>query len=158
MPGFTRKELEEGFASYCDLREQSSAKQDWSIWGGQFSEDAHYVEHAYGEFHGRAAIVDWITKVMAPFPHMTFPNDWAVMDTDQGCVVFQCQNRLAHPTDPGGEPFQFPTWSLIRYAGNGLWSYEEDMYNPKEGGEAISGWIKAGGQFQSRELVKMVKA
>jgi hypothetical protein len=65
--GHSRAELEQAFASYCALREQSSRTGDWAIWGNQFSDDARYLEHAYGELHGRDAIVAWITGVMAPF-------------------------------------------------------------------------------------------
>ena len=158
MPQYTRDEIEKAFQNYCALRERASETGDWSIWADQFTEDAGYVEHAYGEFKGRDAIREWITQVMAPFPHMTFPNDWYLIDESQGSVVFQCQNRLEHPTDPDGPPFEFPTWSLIRYAGNQQWSYEEDMYNPKDGATAIGGWHRAGGKFESPELVKMTNA
>jgi len=156
MAKFTREGLVKAYGHYQELREQASTTGDWSIWGNQFTEDARYVEHAYGEFQGRDAIVKWICEVMAPFPQMTFPNDWIVYDPDEGRVVFQAQNRLEHPSDPNGGPFQFPSWTLLHYAGDLQWSYEEDMYNPKEGADAISGWIKAGGVFQSKELVKMV--
>jgi len=44
-----------------------------------FTEDADYIEHAFGVFKGRDRIRDWITKVMAPFPHMTVPQDWVRM-------------------------------------------------------------------------------
>ena len=67
-----------------------------------FTEDAHYVEHAYGEMQGRAAIEEWITKVMAPFPKMTFPQDWSVIDVPNAAVVFQCQNELPEPFDAEG--------------------------------------------------------
>ena len=153
--GFTRAELERAFADYCALRERAIASGDWTIWGNQFSDDARYVEHAYGELSGRAAIVAWITGVMAPFPTMTVPNDWVVYDEARGWVVFQCQNRLPHPTDPNGAPFQFPTWSLLHYAGDGRWSYEEDMYNAKAAADVVQGWLRAGGKLASPERVKM---
>jgi SnoaL-like domain len=158
MPRFTRAQLQDGFAHYKHLREEASRTGDWAPWGRQFSEDARYIECAYGEFHGRAAIVDWIVKVMSPFPHMTFPDDWVVVDPDAGCVVFQCQNRLEHPTDPQGAPFQFPTWSKLEYAGEQLWSLEHDMYNPKSAADAIQAWLRAGGRFRTPELVKMKHA
>ncbi len=132
---------------------QSAASGD--AWAGKFTEDVHYVEHAYGEVHGREAVRDWITRVMAPFPHMDFPMDWHVIDEERGWVIFQCQNRLPHPNEPDGPPFQFPTWILIRYAGDGLWSYEEDNYNPKEAGDTIKAWLAAGGKLRVREQVKM---
>jgi hypothetical protein len=153
--GFTRAELEQAFASYCALRERAIASGDWAVWGNQFSDDARYVEHAYGELSGREAIVAWITGVMAPFPHMTFPNDWVVFDEARGWVVFQCQNRLEHPSDPNGAPFQFATWSLLHYAGDGRWSYEEDMYNAKAAADTIQAWLRAGGKLAAPERVKM---
>ena len=153
MGEFGREELERAFANYCELR--GGPDRDWAAWGAQFTEDAHYVECAYGEMRGRAAITDWIVKVMTPFPTMTFPNDWVVFDPERGWVIFQCQNRLEHPRDPDGAPFQFATWSLLRYAGDRLWSYEEDMYNPKAAERTIQAWIAAGGKLASRELVKM---
>lgn len=150
-----REELERAFARYCEVREQAIASGDWRPWGALFTEDAPYVEHAYGEFHGRRAITEWIVGVMAPFPSMTFPNDWVVFDPEQGCVVFQCQNRLPHPTDPGGPPFQFPTWTRLDYAGDGLWRREEDVYNPRRAAETIQAWIRAGGRLAARERIRM---
>ena len=151
----TRAELELAFAHYCDVRERAIATSDWRRWAALFTEDARYVEHAYGEFHGRQAIADWIVGVMEPFPMMTFPNDWVVFDPEQSFVVFQCQNRLPHPTDPSGPPFQFPTWTKLDYAGDGLWSCEEDVYNPKKAAAVIQAWIQAGGRRAARERVKM---
>ena len=155
MARFPRAELERAFARYCEINETASGSGDWGAWANKFTEDVRYIEHAYGEFHGREAVREWITGVMAPFPHMDFPMDWVIYDEERGWVVFQCQNRLAHPTDPDGAPFQFPTWSLIKYAGDRLWSYEEDNYNPKEAGEVIQAWLAAGGKLRERERVKM---
>lgn len=151
----TRDEIEVAFGHYCDVREYAIASGDWRRWAALFTEDACYVEHAYGEFRGRQAIADWIVGVMEPFPTMTFPNDWVVFDPEQGFVVFQCQNRLPHPTDSNGAPFQFPTWTKLDYAGDGFWSREEDVYNPKRAAEVIQAWIQAGGRLAARERVKM---
>ena len=156
MGKYSLTELEDAFAKYNEARDQASRTGDWSIWAARFREDAHYVEHAYGEMDGRAAIEKWITDVMAPFPTMTFPQDWWVLDEERDAIVFQCQNRLEHPTDPTGEPFQFPNWSRIVYGGGGLWQSEEDIYNPaRDAPRVIKGWLAAGGKFASPEVVKM---
>ena len=156
MAGFTREELQHALELYNHARDEASRTGDWSIWAAMFTEDAHYVEHAFGEFHGREAIREWITNVMAPFPHMTFPQDWVAFDEANGAIVFQCQNRLEHPTDPKGAPFQFPSWTRLIYAGNGLFSYEEDVYNPlRDANRVVSAWAKAGGKFASPPLVSM---
>jgi len=156
MAKFSRQELEEGLKIYNHARDEASRTGDWSIWASVFTEDAHYVEHAYGEFDGRAAIRDWITKVMAPFPHMTFPQDWVAFDEEKGAIVFQCQNRLEHPNDPNGEPFQFPSWTRLIYAGNGQFSEEEDVYNPaRDANRVVAAWIQAGGKLASDLFLEM---
>ncbi|MDQ3293939.1 MAG: nuclear transport factor 2 family protein, partial [Actinomycetota bacterium] len=33
--------------------------------------------------------------------------------------------------------------TVLHYAGDGLWSYEEDAYNPANMGEMVTGWIAA---------------
>ncbi|MDX1648721.1 MAG: nuclear transport factor 2 family protein, partial [Myxococcota bacterium] len=129
---------------------------DWSIWADCFTEDAHYVEHAYGELHGREAIRKWITEVMAPFPRMTFPQDWWVLDEENDAVVFQCQNAFPEPFDADGRPFQFPTWTRLVYGGDGLWKSEEDVYNPaRDAPRVFKAWARAGGRVESAEKVKM---
>ena len=159
MPKYSRAELVAAFETYNKARLESQSTGDWNIWAGVFTEDAHYVEHAYGEFQGREAIAKWICDVMAPFPEMTFPQDWIAFDDEKGAIVFQCQNRLPHPTDPGGDPFSFPTLTRLVYAGDGLFSSEEDIYNPsKDAGPTIKAWAQAGGQFASKEKVKMERS
>ena len=156
MGRFSREEIFEAFARYNAARDEASRTGDWSIWAAVFTEDARYVEHAYGEFRGRDEIEAWITRVMAPFPHMTFPQDWWAFDEANDAIVFQCQNRLAHPTDPHGEPFQFPSWTRIVYGGGGLWREEEDVYNPvRDAPRVIKAWREAGGRFETREQVGM---
>jgi len=156
MPKVSRQELEEAFAHYNEARIEAQESNDWTIWANRFTEDAHYTEHAYGEMHGRAAIAEWICGVMAPFPEMTFPQDWVVFDEENGAVVFQCQNRLPHPSDPDGEPFQFPNWTRLVYGGDGRWKSEEDVYNPAyQANSVIQAWIAAGGKFATPEQVKM---
>lgn len=153
---YSREELEDALATYNKARDKASETGDWSIWAEVFTDDADYIEHAYGLFKGKAAITEWIAKVMAPFPHMTFPQDWIAFDEETGCVVFQCQNRLEHPTDADGEPFQFPSWTRLTYAGDGKWSCEEDIYNPaRDANRVVGAWLAAGGEFRTAPLLEM---
>ncbi len=157
MARYTRAELEAALESYNEARDRASETGDWTIWADVFTEDADYIEHAYGVFKGRDQIREWITGVMAPFPHMTFPQDWVTFDEENGCVIFQCQNRLEHPTDPDGEPFQFPNWTRLTYAGNNQWSCEEDIYNPaRDANRVVGAWLKAGGRFACPPGVDMM--
>jgi hypothetical protein len=156
MGRFAREEILEALERYRAARDEASRSGDWNIWADVFTEDALYIEHAYGELHGREAIRTWITGVMAPFPRMTFPQDWWAVDDVNDAVVFQCQNQFPEPFDENGQPFQFPNWSRLVYGGNRLWSSEEDVYNPaKDAPRVIKAWIAAGGRFESDEQVKM---
>jgi hypothetical protein len=156
MPKYSREELQTAFDHYNEARVQSQETGDWNIWAQRFTEDAHYIEHAYGEFHGREAIAKWICEVMGPFPDMTFPQDWISFDDKNGAIVFQCQNAMPHPTDPNGAPFSFASWTRLVYGGNGLWKSEEDVYNPnKDAAPTIKAWVEAGGKFATREQVHM---
>lgn len=156
MPRTSRQELERALALYNRARDEASTSGDWSVWADRFTPDARYVEHAYGELQGREAIREWITRVMAPYPRMTFPQDWLAFDEEQGAVVFQCQNEFPPPFGPDGRPFAFPTWTRLVYGGDGLWSCEEDVYNPaRDAPRVFKAWIAAGGKPESPELVKM---
>ena len=43
-------------------------------------------------------------------------------------MICEFQNRMRDPGD--GSIHQEPNISVLKYAGDGLWSYEEDAYNP----------------------------
>jgi len=151
---FSRKELKEALRIYNEAHQKSSETGDWSIWASIFTDDATYLEHAYGEFRGRKEIEKWITAVMAPFPHMTFPHEWACIDEEHDAIIFCVQNTLTHPKDPT-KKFAFPNWTRVIYAGNGKFSFEEDIYNPARDAEkAIIGWLSAGGKFATEPKLK----
>jgi len=151
-----RQEILAAFERYKVARDTASRTGDWSVWAAVFTEDAHYIEHAYGELHGREAIREWITGVMAPYPCMTFPQDWWVLDEERGAVVFQCQNQFPAPFQPDGTPYQFPNWSRLVYGGHGLWQSEEDVYNPsRDAPRVFKAWIAAGGKLEATEQVAM---
>lgn len=151
-----RAELERALRLYNAARDEASRTGDWSVWADRFTEDAHYVEHAYGEFQGREPIRTWIQQVMAPYPNMTFPQDWVAYDEEQGAVVFQCQNAFPEPFQDDGTPFRFPTWTRLLYGHDGLWRGEEDIYNPvRDAPATFKAWIAAGGKPQTPEQVQM---
>ena len=42
-----------------------------------------------------------------------------------------------------GGVHQAINWSLLKYAGNDEWSYEEDIYNVSEFGTMMEGYLEA---------------
>jgi hypothetical protein len=144
MGRWTREEIEREFARYQERAAQAGRSGDWGPWAAQFTEDASYLEHHYGRFEGRAAIEAWISSCMGTFPGNVmpeFPVDWYVIDEDKGWVVCQVENRMADPGD--GSVHQAPNITILHYAGDGTWSYEEDVYNPVHFATMLEGWIAA---------------
>ena len=144
---YTRDELESALAAY----QAAGATGDWSAWADQFTEDAVYVEHHYGRFEGREAIRAWITATMAEWPGCDmpeFPIDWYVIDEERGWVVCQVWNRMADPGD--GSIHQAYNLTVLKYAGDGLWSSEEDVYNPAHFGTLVTEWIERKKQLEAK--------
>ena len=144
MGRWIREELEEAFEKFQAAALKGAQSGDWQDWSNCFTRDATYIEHHYGRFWGRENIHNFITRVMKPFPvcHMTaFPVTWYSIDEDKGWVIFQVMNRMEDLGD--GKIYEEPNITILHYAGNGLFKYEEDIYNPAPMGEMIQRWIKA---------------
>ncbi len=140
--GYSRDELETEFEAYQARGEVAGRTGDWSPWADQFTEDAVYVEHLFGRFEGREAIRQWITSTMGEFPNsafVEFPIEWAMFDEERGWIVCEVQNRLEDLGD--GSVFQAANFTKLHYAGDGMWSYEEDVYNPQSMGDALQAWL-----------------
>lgn len=141
MPQFARDEIEAAFRHYEATARRASETGDWTVWADLFTPDATYWEHLYGRFNGRAEIAAWITKTMTTYPGNQmphFPSDWHVIDAESGRVVVYIQNRMRDPGD--GSVHQAPNVSILEYAGNNQWSYQEDVYNVNDFVTMIAGW------------------
>jgi hypothetical protein len=141
MPTWRRSELERAFAHYQVTAQIAADAGDWNRWADLFTEDAEYIEHLYGTMHGRKEIRDWITKTMSTYPGnamVAFPIEWAILDSDRGWVACQIWNRMADPGD--GSVHQAYNFTLLKYAGDDLWSSEEDIYNPAHFASMIAAW------------------
>jgi ketosteroid isomerase-like protein len=104
-----------------------------------FTDDAVFVDPAWGRAEGRDAIARFMDESMSGLEGWTFPEDFAMSDGDR--VVALWWNRLAG-TGPDGRPLQAPGVSIMHYAGGGRFSYELDILNMAEVIEVIgvSGW------------------
>lgn len=144
MGQWTREELQAAHDNYMAVAKQAAESGDWRPWAECFTEDAEYYEHHYGRMHGREAIHQWISSTMAEWPNSemtSFPHDWCVCDEERGWWICQIENRFRDPGD--GSVHQEANITILHYAGNMQWSYEEDAYNPANFGPAVMGWIAA---------------
>ena len=142
--GFEREEIAEAFRRYTEAAGHAGRTGDWGPWVECFTPDVHYVEHHFGEFHGRQPLLEWITATMSawPYTHMQeFPWDWYTIDAEGGWVIGQVENRFVDPGD--GRTYEIPNWTRLVYAGDGLFASEEDVYNPAEFGPIVESWLAA---------------
>ena len=116
---------------------------DWSAWADLHTVDGVWVEHHLGTFRGREAIRTAIVDVMAQAPReMYFPVEFVLIEGNR--VVYYPWQCLPDPTG-GTEVYRFGCVTILEYAGDGQFSYQEDVYNPKEGADVFRRWIAAGG-------------
>ena len=45
----------------------------------------------------------------------------------------------------GDAVYRFGCVTVLEYAGDGLWSYQEDLYNPREAETVMKRWVADGG-------------
>jgi limonene-1,2-epoxide hydrolase len=117
---------------------------DWNAWADLHTPDCIWVEHHLGTFRGREAIRETILKVMRSVPMMEFPVEWHAIAGNR--VVYYPWQVLPDPTG-GNEIYRFGCVTILEYAGDGLWSRQEDLYNPAEGQALFERWIEAGGRL-----------
>ncbi|MDE3206495.1 MAG: nuclear transport factor 2 family protein [Acidobacteriota bacterium] len=141
---FPLEEIQTAFDRYRAAAAEAGRTGNWELFVACFTDDVNYVEHHYGTFKGRAEVRDWIVPAMTVFPvdHMTsFPWNWYTIDADRGWVVGEVANVMDDPGD--GQRYEAANWTRLVYAGDGLFSEEEDVYNPKEFADMMRSWLTA---------------
>ncbi len=116
-------EVEAAFHAFWTV---GSLDENWTAWPDRLTEDVHYVERFFGVMHGREAVRTWITDLMAVRSDVHAVLDWYLVKGAR--VVLSMQNRYYNP-DPDGPPFDFAGLTVLEYAGDGLFGYEEDYWD-----------------------------
>ncbi len=140
MPSHPRSEVEEAYRHFVAVGDRG----DWNAWADLHTEDGIWIEHAFGRIEGREAIRETILRLMAPVPMMTFPVEWFQIEGDR--VVYYPWQVLPDPSG-GDAEFRFGCVTILEYAGDGRFSLQEDLYNPREGEAIIKRWLEAGGKL-----------
>src|SRR5271170_7004126 len=141
---WSRDELEHAHQHYMETAGRCAASGEWRDWADLFTEDAVYLEHTFGTFRGPDEIYEWITPLMAEWPNKdmtSFPHAWCVCDEERGWWICRIENRMKDPGD--GSVHQAHNITVLHYAGDMKFSYEEDAYNPAAFGPMIQAWTEA---------------
>jgi hypothetical protein len=147
---WSRRELDDAFSHYRSVVCSCASTGDWNAFVDLFTDHATFVMSAGGRVGGREAIRRFlIAKHSGPPGKLMshYPLEWYLIDEDRGWVSFQIWNRFADPGD--GSIFEGPSFSLLKYDGNNLWNYEEDIYNPLEFADLLAAWEKHRSELQS---------
>jgi ketosteroid isomerase-like protein len=140
MPAHPPEEILETYQRYVETRSRVEAGElPWDGLAAFFTEDATFIDPAWGRVEGIAAIREFLVESMRGLEDWEFPHEWAMVDGDR--LIARWQNRLPGRR-PDGTPYEAPGYSYLVYAGDGRFSYEEDLLNMVHVGELIreSGW------------------
>lgn len=124
---------------YIELRERlDRGDGDWTEMAEAFTDDAVFVDPVYGRVEGRSAIAQLFAHAM-PGVDFTFPVDFTAIAGDWVVVKWR---QVLPASRPDGRAYQQSAVSTLRYAGDGLFDYEEDLMNLAHVMEDIvaSGW------------------
>jgi hypothetical protein len=141
---FTRDEIEQHWAHYQDVARRCGPAGDWDEFCDLYTEDCTMVVSGAGRIGGREAMKRWYREAFGSEPMrwlVYYPVEWYMIDEHRGWVACEFKNRMADPGD--GSVHEFSCFSLLKYAGNGLWSYEEDKLDPAEMADVLEGWHRA---------------
>ena len=128
MSNSTEREARETYERLVAVRDEIDAgKKRWSVLADFFTEDAAYIDPAWGRIEGREAIREFFVKSMAGLTGhgWSTPENWIMVDGPR--VVSQWDQVLGE--GPDGKRRFVPGLSILYYAGNGLFCYSHDMLN-----------------------------
>jgi SnoaL-like domain len=140
MSTYSDAEVERELLAFLEIQHA----QEWDRMCDFFTADATYVEHAMGTFVGREPIREWLVPCMAPLVGWEYPTKWYLVGG--GRAVHYWDNIMPTPQGQDGT-FLFSGVTVLDYAGDGLWSREEDIYNEVEMNDVLQAWLAAGGRF-----------
>lgn len=128
MPDTIEREARATYEKLVAVRDEIDAgRKPWSVLADFFTEDAAYIDPAWGRVEGRAAIRAFFETSMAGLTgHGWYtPQNWIMVEGPR--VVSQWDQVLGEA--PGGKRWVVPGVSILYYAGGGLFCYSHDMLN-----------------------------
>jgi ketosteroid isomerase-like protein len=139
MP-YPREEIEAVMDRYVAMRRAIDAgERAWTDLLEFYTEDAVYIDPAWGRVEGRDAIASFMVESMTGLEDWTFPVEFTAIAGDDVAVKWL---QILPGTRPDGSPWVQSGWSRLVYAGEGRFHYQEDMLNMSHVIEDMraSGW------------------
>lgn len=145
MAEHPKQEILDAYDRLIEARSRAERGElGWENLASFFTEDATFIDPAWGRIEGLENITRFLEESMAGLEGWTFPQEWTLVEGDR--LVSCWQNRLPGER-PDGSPYQAPGISILHYAGGGRFRSEEDLLNMVHVTELIreSGWKPGAG-------------
>ncbi len=141
MPESVEREALETYDRFVALRNKIDAGEtSWSELADFFTEDAVYIDPAWGRVEGREAIREFLVQSMAGLTGYGWstPKNWTMADGHR--LISQWDQILGYKEN--GTPWMVPGLSILYYAGDGRFCYSHDMLNMTHIGQTMKamGW------------------
>ncbi len=121
------EEVDAAVARYIERREAiDRGEASWVSLADFYTEDAVFVDAAWGRVEGRAAIAELMVEAMAGLEGFTYPIDVVAIEGDHVLIAWR---QVVDGLQLRGGPFQHTGVSIMRYGGDGCFSFEEDLMN-----------------------------
>ena len=131
-----KQEARDTYLAYVAQRDEVDAgNRTWAELADFFTEDAVYLDPAWGRQEGREGIRDFMTRSMAGLTGhgWSTPERWIMVDGHR--VVSKWDQVMGDK--PGGGQWIVPGLSVLYYAGDGLFCYSHDYLNMTHVGETL---------------------
>lgn len=136
-----RHEVQDAVDRYVELRRRidEGDLKSFAVLADLYTDDAVYIDAAWGRLEGRPAIDDWLEESMVGLLDWRFPIEFTAIEGDHVIVKW---TQIMPVKRPDGSDYTQSAYSHLIYAGGGKFSYEEDSYNMLHVIEDItaSGW------------------
>ncbi len=135
-PTSIESEALETYRRFVATREEIDAgDKSWSVLADFFTEDAAYIDPAWGRIDTREGIRQFFVDSMLGLTGhgWSTPENWMMAQGPR--VVSQWDQVLGHADD--GKPHFVAGLSILYYAGDGLFCYSHDMLNMTHIGQTM---------------------
>ena len=139
MP-FPPDEVAAAVDAYVDLRERiERGEAHWTDLAGIFTDDVVYIDPAWGRVEGIDELRTFLDESMRGLEDWRFPVEYTAITGDTVVVKW---SQILPGAREDGTPYVQSGYSTLVYAGDGRFSYEEDLLNMTHVLEdlAASGW------------------
>jgi hypothetical protein len=138
---FPAEEVRAAANRYVAIRDEihESTEPNFGLLADLYTEDAIYYDASWGRMQGSQVIAAWLVDSMVGLDDWRFPVEFVAISGNNVVVKW---TQIIPGTKPDGSGYTQSAFSRLIYAGNGKFSYEEDIYDMAHVLEdvAASGW------------------